>query len=301
MERGDPWDIWPERETGMWSGRQPLLPPPHPVAPSYARLGWVLDWPVDWLLEVGVASRAPARRYPQRRIPAPISRPANLRRKATRRVSPLSVWLLLAVIAAPILYFTGALDYLRAAAPRVGALTQFLGDGARQFAPGATATSQAGATHSPTALAAPALGSAPIDLATYFGPPASPADTRYLATVGHTAAVVTIGVGTDVDRRPRVFSILVAPASGALWDATTADAVCNTFLPSDAALTSSARTQTAAIHVYMSAALAAAFPPAYFVTDSYAPVPAGVFTRTDRIAAADPSGFESCTIALGQH
>jgi hypothetical protein len=157
----------------------------------------------------------------------------------------------------------------------------------------------------PTAVAAPALGSEASAFAAYFGAsdPTLIADTtaQYQAQIAGQTVSLRVQFSVGVDLRERVMLIDASDPTLAGWDATTADAICATFLPADALVHGFVHVTGQAEYIYTSTRLAALFSPAYFVDDDGGLVAAGTFNRLDQTALDAAHTVGDCTLALGQH
>ncbi len=312
----DPWsdgpvDAWPDQGIGVWpkgAAHEPLLPPLPSLAPTDTSLGWVLDWPVDWLLDIPFAYWGRQPSPPRRRAPVRLSlrprvsrvygyAPARRRRRGGNALLVLATLALISVLAV----LTVGRDF-----PAVAAQLNALRDGATSLtggigaAPDSTDT-PAGTT--PTALAAPALGSDAQEFAALYGvhAPVIGTTAHYQATISGVSVSLDVTVGIGTDHRDRVATVSVGGASLAGWDAPTADAICGAFLPPDAILRGVTHIAADTEHRYSSASLAATFPPAYFVDDSYNQLAPGTFTRLDHPPLGGATGVGTCTISLGAH
>jgi hypothetical protein len=170
--------------------------------------------------------------------------------------------------------------------------------------PGVPGISDATATAVPTPPLAPALGSDAREFAAYFAAsaPSTPGAIAHYHAVMSGVPVsldVTSGVGTD--HRDRITTVVAGAAALAGWDSPTADAICATFLPPDAKLQGVTHVAADTEYRYASASLAASFPQADFVNDSYGLLPPGTLTRLDAPPLGSASGVGSCTVSLGAH
>jgi hypothetical protein len=160
-------------------------------------------------------------------------------------------------------------------------------------------------TQQPIMVAAPALGSEAGAFAAYFGAgePTLVADAtaQYQAQIAGQTVSLRVQFGLGVDHHERVMLIGASDPSLSGWDATTADAVCATFLPVDAHLREFIHVADETEYVYTSASMAALFSPAYFVGDGGELVGAGTFNRLDQPALDTTHAVGGCTLALGQH
>jgi hypothetical protein len=248
------------------------------------------------LAELSMA-QAPQRLMPPRaylaRVSAPIPRPQPsypYRRRAPAVLITLLIVLVVAV--AGILWAgDGTFDPGATFDPF---LTLIGGGGGGTVPPTATA---------PGAINAPGLGSESGAFASYFSAREPNAETtaQYRAQVAGHAVTLNVQFGSGIDRRQRVVMIIASDPTFSGWDTATADAICSTFLPSDAHLRKFTHVSGQTEYVYASANLASLFAPAYFVDDTGAPVTRGTLNRLDQPGLKLARGVGSCTLGMGQH
>jgi len=311
----DPWsdgpmDAWPDQGIGVWpkgEAHEPLLPPLPSLTLTDTSLGWVLDWPVDWLLDIPFAywGRQPApprRRAPVRHALRPRAArvygfaPARRRRRGSALLVLASL-LLISILA----ILTVGHDF-----PAVAAQLNALRDGASTLTGGIGAAPDGTDSSSgspPVALVAPALGSDAQEFAALYGARAPVVGTtaHYQAKLSGVSVSLDVTLGIGTDHRDRVATVSVGGESLAGWDDPTADAICGAFLPQDASLQGVRHIAADTERRYISASLAAAFPQAYFVDDSYTQLAPGTFTRLDHPPLGGATGVGACTISLGAH
>jgi hypothetical protein len=305
-----PVDAWPDQGIGIWPKSQtsePLLPPLPLSAPAGAALGWVLEWPVAWMGDAAIdswghwaARPRPRPRHPVRRSLRPRAyraygyAPAYRRRRGGNALVALAALTLVSVF---------AILTVGPSFPAVAAQLDALRDGASNLTGGLGAAPDTPDTPTPTAIAAPALGSDAQAFAALYGarPPDAGAAAHYQTTISDLLVSLDVTIGIGADHLDRVTSVSVGASSLAGWDAATADAICGAFLPPDATLQGVTHIAADTEYRYLSASLAATFPPAYFVDDSYGPLAPGTLTRLDHPPLGSASGVGSCTLSLGAH
>jgi hypothetical protein len=155
-----------------------------------------------------------------------------------------------------------------------------------------------------TQLPAPLLGSGRQDFEALYGAPKGQTGdgTQYEVSIAGRPVALTVKWGQGTDQRTRVFALIATQRSAAgPWDAATADAICNAFLPSDVTLSGASNGVGYTEYIYKSTALSQVFAAQYFVDDGYKSVPVGTLNRLDQISSVGQTGVTSCTIALGRH
>jgi hypothetical protein len=180
--------------------------------------------------------------------------------------------------------------------PPLSAVTDLFGGGA----PPSSDTGQQIASKLP----APLLGSGREEFEALYG--AAKAQTgdgaQYEVSISGRPVLLTVKWSQGVDQRARVFALAATPRTPAgPWDAATADAICNIFLPTDVTLAGATNGVGYTEYIYTSNALAQVFSSRYFVDDAYKAVAPGTLNRLDQISSSGQTGVTSCAISLGRH
>ena len=132
-----------------------------------------------------------------------------------------------------------------------------------------------------------------------FGAPSDPSGPSWEITLNGRTADLDLAFISGNDGKQHVETMDVDPPPGDTWDATTAQAMFQVFLPPDATHVKDTTTSQGVDHVYHSNALAATFPASEFVDSNNQPVPPGTFDVQCSSLQPDGSGIGLCNFQTG--